>query len=172
LLSTEGLVTRAGGRGFSIRQFHMGEIQDIYDFRDLLEGAIIPWIARRVTDAQIEKIARILQQAKELIKKKKNPGEIQVKSFEFHAALNEICQNPLVIEALRSCYEKISLISWYAQTLDISVQSLKEHEEVLASLRERDASKLHNKIHGHNARACQRTMDILMGNRENWFLRH
>lgn len=168
MLEKEGLVSREGGRGFCIREFRMKDMQNIYDFRDLVEIAASKLIVSQITDEQIEALTQIHNQLKSLIRVG-DPAEVLVKSFEFHKRFIEASGNSMIIEAMKSCYEKIILISWAAKEMAGSVRSLTEHEEILSAVRKRDLKGLERTIHKHNLQARERAFGILRMNAEKWY---
>ena len=168
MLEKEGLVSREGGRGFYIRQFRMKDMQDIYEFRNLVEMAASRLILSQITEEKIAALTQIQNQLKSLIRVG-DPAEILVKSFEFHSKFIEASGNSMISEAMKNCYEKIILISWSAKEMAGSVQSLQEHEEILSALRKRDLKRLEKTIHNHNLKARERAFGILRNNAEKWY---
>jgi DNA-binding GntR family transcriptional regulator len=168
MLEKEGLVSREGGRGFYIQQFRMKDMQDIYKFRSLVEIAASKLILSQITEDKIQSLTQIQNQLKSLIRVG-DPAEILVKSFEFHTRFIEASENSMIIGAMKNCYEKIILISWSAKEMAGSVQSLKEHEEILSALRKRDLKQLEKTIHNHNVKGRDRAFGILRSNADKWY---
>lgn len=168
MLEKEGMVSRDEGRGFYIRQFRMKDMQDIYEFRSLVEIAASKLILSQITEEKIEGLTQIQSQLKSLIRNGK-PAEILVKSFEFHTRFIEASENSMIIGAMKNCYEKIILISWSAREMAGSIQSLREHEEILSALRKRDLKQLEKTIHNHNVKGRDRAFGILRSNSDKWY---
>jgi DNA-binding GntR family transcriptional regulator len=146
----------------------MKDMQDIYEFRNLVEMAASKLILSQITEEKIASFNQIQNQLKSLIRDG-DPAEILVKSFEFHSKFIEASENSMIIEAMKNCYEKIILISWSAKEMAGSVQSLKEHEEILSALRKKDLKQLEKTIHNHNFKGRERAFGILRNNVEKWY---
>jgi DNA-binding GntR family transcriptional regulator len=143
-----------GRGGVYIHQFRMKDMQDIYEFRSLVEIAASKLILSQITEENRGPHPDS-NQLKSLIRNG-DPAEILVKSFEFHSKFIEASENLMIIGAMKNCYEKIILISWSAKEMAGSVQSLKEHEEILSALRKRDLKQLEKTIHNHNVKGRDR----------------
>ena len=93
MLEKDGLIIRTDNRGFSIRQFSMKDIHDIYEFRKVLEKASIKLIVANVTDEKIEELSNILKHYQKAIQDN-DPEKATLGDLEFHKKLIEICNNP------------------------------------------------------------------------------
>jgi len=160
MLEKEDLLTRYEGRGFFVKQFSVKDIDDIYEFRLLVEIAAADIILSRVTDDNIDELYDILEEVEGIIKKG-NPADALVKAIEFHVKTIEISNNEMIIKALKNCYDKLILISWSCQNIEASIKSAKEHEAILSALRERDSEKFKMNIRNHIISAKDRVINFL-----------
>ena len=167
MLEKENLVSRDEGRGFYIKQFTMKEIQDMFVFRYLLEAMAANLILAKINEGNTEELSKISKQTRSLIAKKDEAGAI-AKSFEFHEKFIEICENEAIIEALKNCYKKLTLIGCTKYIL-AGDQSCKEHDEILSALKKRDLKQLKAKVQRHISAARNRAINILKDDLDRWY---
>jgi len=159
MMEKEGLVARSLGRGFHVQNFSMKDIHDFYEFRHILETASTKYIIANVTDKDVDEFSNFLQKVDIMIQKGRT-GEALAAGLEFHIKIIEICQNELIINSLRNCYEKLILVSYSVHQLDASYKSAEEHRKMHSALKSRDLSKLQEYIHEHIVNARDRTLKI------------
>jgi DNA-binding GntR family transcriptional regulator len=166
MLEKEGLLARSLGRGFHVQNFSMKHIHDFYEFRDILETASTDYIIANVTDKDVDELSNFLQKVDKIIQKGKT-GAALAAGLEFHIRIIEICQNDLIINSLRNCYEKLMLVSWSSYQLDSSYKSAKEHKKMHSALKSKDFGKLREHIHEHIVNARDRTLNIFNEHKKN-----
>jgi DNA-binding GntR family transcriptional regulator len=159
MLEREGLLARSLGKGFYVQNFSMKDIYDFYQFRHILETASANYIIANVTDKDVDELSNFLQKVDIMIHKGRT-GEALAAGLEFHVKIIEICQNELIINSLRNCYEKLTLVSYSVHQLDASYKSAEEHRKILSALRSRDLGKLQEDINEHIVNARDRTLKM------------
>ncbi|MEW5911572.1 MAG: GntR family transcriptional regulator [Thermodesulfobacteriota bacterium] len=155
MLEKEELITRyEQGRGFFVKHFSLQQVQDLYQFREIIELAIASKVIEKVTDQDIAELVKILEDVARIIGENR-PAEALVRAVDFHLYIIKICTvNSFIINALRNCYEKLIVISWSCQDVDTCHRSAQEHQKILQSLQARDLSELlkWHQQHIHGAR--------------------
>ena len=168
MLEKEGLVTREEGRGFHVKQFRMKDIQDLYEFREVVETGIAHEIISRLTDEKIKPLSQILDQVQSVIKKG-DPAVIIPKSFEFHNKFIELRENSVINDVMRNCHEKILQISWSCKEQASSPQDYQEHRKILSALQSRDVKKLQTTIREHISSSQENAINIMKNNMERLY---
>ena len=169
MLEKDDLIIRTDNRGFSIRQFSMKDIHDIYEFRKILEKASIKLIVANVTDENIEELSNILERYQNAIQNN-NPEKATLGDLEFHKKLIEICNNPMIYEAMKGCMEKLTMVGRSLVNIDLFIQSSFEHQEILSTLKARDTNKLTKQIKEHVSNARNRRLNILKKDMEKLYV--
>ena len=169
MLEKDGLIIRTDNRGFSIRQFSMKDIHDIYEFRKVLEKASIKLIVANVTDEKIEELSNILKHYQKAIQDN-DPEKATLGDLEFHKKLIEICNNTLIYEAMKSCMEKLTMVGRSLANIDLFIQSNFEHQEILSTLKAKDTNKLTKQMKEHVSNARNRRLNILKKDMEKLYV--
>lgn len=144
-LERERFVTTEPFRGVVITKFTLAEAEQVYQFRAAVEGLAAELLARTRTDAALDRLQRSLARSREALAYG-DEQEMAMANNEFHLALGEECGNAFVSDA-------VSRIMGYVSVLRLTVwrirrrpsETLQEHEDILAAVKERDAER---------ARAC------------------
>ncbi len=168
MLEKEGLLARSLGKGFYVQNFSMKDIYDFYEFRQILETASTKYIIANVTDKDAYEFSNFLQKVDIMIQKGKT-GEALAAGLEFHIKMIEICQNELIINSLRNCYEKLILVSYSVHQLDASCKSAEEHRKMHSALKSKDLGKLQEYINEHIVNARDRTLKIFNEHKRNLY---
>ena len=149
MLSKENLITHAEDGGFLVRQFSVKEIGDIFDLRHTIERSQADCIAREITDEQIKDLEHILEKIRKTIDAG-DPPKAMVQAMTFHVKIIELCGNSGILEVMKNCYEKLTLISWSLQKIETCLESQNEHETILSALRLRLVSTSHGQKKGYS----------------------
>jgi DNA-binding GntR family transcriptional regulator len=168
MLTKVGLLQHIDGKGFYIRQFALKDIEDIYEYRSIVETALVDNLLSKVVDTDIDKLEKILKDVQKLL----NQGEYQkgiVKGNDFHIKLAEISQNSLIIDGLRQCYDKIILIGWSSRNKKISEDSQRDHKKILSALKNRNSKELKKLLHDHSVTSKDRIFEILRADTSKWY---
>ena len=80
---------------------------------------------------------------------------------DLHIKLIDLCQNSLISESLRSCYDKIILIGWASRNQKISEDSHNEHRKMVSALKNKDSDKFKRLVHDHVVISKERILEIL-----------
>ncbi len=168
MLEREGLISRQDGKGFTVQQFSMKDIQDLYAFREINETGMAPAILAKLSPEKLAGLAAILDEVQPLLPKG-TPGEILQKSFEFHIKFIELCENSAMIEAMKNCHEKILRIAWSCKEEATSFKDYQEHRKILAALKKGDLQELQETIREHIHIARDNALNIVKNNLERLY---
>jgi DNA-binding GntR family transcriptional regulator len=136
MLEKDDLVTRYdGSRGFYLRNYSIRDIEELYDFREIVEIASSDSVIGAATDQDIQRMAKILADVQDIIDQNR-PPEALVRALDFHLYCVQLCsKNAFILSTLRNCYEKLVVISWTCQDLNACVASAMEHERMWNAIR-------------------------------------
>ncbi len=163
MLEREGLITRQDGKGFTIKQFSMKDIQDLYEFREINETGMAGVILSRLSPRKLEALTAILDEVQPLLQKG-TPGEILEKSFQFHIKFIELCENSAMIEAMKNCHERILRIAWSCKEEATSYKDYQEHRKILSALRKGNVEELQTTLSEHIQIARDNALNIVKNN--------
>jgi DNA-binding GntR family transcriptional regulator len=139
-LAQEGLVVNLPYRGAFVRQFTVEEIDGLYEVRASLEALAARRAAAHRTDAQLEVIRSLLDEAQNAL----DVGDIEAHSdadARFHRALAEASGNPTLVETLDGLRLRIQLFRHLANhEPGLRERASREREQIVAALEQRDAS--------------------------------
>mgnify|MGYP001478597830 CR=1 FL=1 len=148
-LQQEGLVTIEPRRGATVRVLSLEEAVEIMEIRERLEGMAAELAAQRITDDDLAKLARLVEEMEDLLQQGK-PMEYSQRNALFHQTIIEAAGHRVLSETLASL--QTPLIRFRFRTILVpgrSEQSVKEHREILQALkahspREAEAAMRHH----------------------------
>ena len=157
ILAAKGFITILPRRGFQVIALTPQKIRDMYEFRRLLETAVVSKIASKLTDEDIKRIDLILGQ----IAKTKNASKIGDLDRAFHSHLASLTDNQYIIDSLNSIWD---LCAWIAVSMLTSDSRnhkpmIQEHLAIGKWLKKRDADKAAKAIDEHLRTAEKRWMN-------------
>lgn len=136
-LAAEGLVTLAPRRGASVTTHTRAQVQELVEVRATLEGLNARLAARRHDPKQIADLKRIVE-ASIRITEKSDVAEIQEHNERFHAAVEDIAANSVLMGIVRSLRDRTALI--FAKQSRIRVrQNWEEHAGIMRAIIAGDA---------------------------------
>ena len=160
MLQKENLITRDEEGGFYVRRFSIKDIQDIYDFREMLERASADLVVSNVTDENLLELSKILHEVEATIKDG-NPIEGLLKGLEFHIRIIELSKNSMTIQALKNAYDLLHLVGWSYQKIEMCTESYQEHKRILFALKNRDVHEFQRQISEHISKAKERGFAVV-----------
>ena len=149
MLAENGLIDKKARHGYSVRQFDLQEIDDLYDVRLVLELAIIDRVSARGMDP--DELARLERYWRGLYEGLPDmPDCLLAKDEEFHEVLAQSAGNPVLQQMLKLVERRIH----FARLADITnPERLKttclHHLAILKAVRERDPGKAAEAVRGN-----------------------
>jgi len=145
-LETEGLVRIVPKQGVYVTEISFDTFRKSYEIRYYLVGLAGELAALRITDPELENLDRIVQQLRET----EDGREIQALDQEFHDLLNAGAHNDLLAAALQRLRAFMPRVTTHShQDGQYFVESVQEHTEILAALRERDGARAADLLRRH-----------------------
>jgi DNA-binding GntR family transcriptional regulator len=108
-LAHDGIVELRPNRGAVVAVPTPRETQQIFEARRLLEAAIVPLVAERITKAELQALRRQLREEHALLHKPDQPAWARLAS-SFHMRLAEIAGNEMLHRYLHELISRCSLI--------------------------------------------------------------
>jgi DNA-binding GntR family transcriptional regulator len=109
-LEREGLVTRVGNWGYSVRVISVRDAQDVFEARQVVETANSYHAATRATDSQIAAMAQGLKQAQDHLKRRRIM-EFQQTSRQVHEQIAEASANRMLMQMFRQVNDLVMLVA-------------------------------------------------------------
>ena len=151
-LAQDGLV-RMDRRGATVVAISLEDLIELYDMRAVLEAMVARDVAPRITDAQLDELASILEELDT------SDGERWIElNRRFHNRTYEFSGKPQWIEMIRSLGLRADV---YVSLVGVPARresAAREHQEILSALRARDAERA-----GHAVAAHLRTTVLTAG---------
>lgn len=134
-LESEGLVSYDTHRGSAVTDPESGGLREKYEIRAALEGLAARLATPHVTD---EDLAELTRYNKRLGDRTLTPSEINDLNRTFHFRLYELARSPLLLSLMRLLWQSFPGGPQLFRPLQ---ESRKDHSDLLAALRSRDATK-------------------------------
>jgi len=153
MLQAEGLLDAQQHRGAQVRSYTVGELEEIYDLRSILEGYAARRAATRITDRELGRLRTSVERMEKL--KPKDLNHLVEQNGIFHDTILQAADSQRLI-AMVSQTRALPLIyqsyAWY--TPEQLALSLEYHGRVLSALERHDAEQAEYDMRHHlfNAR--------------------
>lgn len=130
------------GRALSM-QLHRATYRDLLEFREVIECRSVESIVKNAADAEIDELARMIEDAPEGM-------DSQKVDRYFHYRLTELSGNSIFASCVDTYYGLISEIRQKSLQNERRRDAVKEeHLEIVAALRARDARAARNAVRRH-----------------------
>lgn len=157
-LEEQGLVTTQRYRGAVVAALSFEEIEEIFEFRSLLEPEVLRHSVQNITEDSLnsaeeycEKFASTTDQTQW--------GEL---NRLFHYSLYRDCNRPYYLQVVNTSLNRIERYQRMQLTLTSGMeQAYREHREILEACAQRDVEKAMDLTRRHILGACRSLIDIL-----------
>jgi DNA-binding GntR family transcriptional regulator len=158
-LETEGLVSFVPRHGAVISKLDHQETMELYDLREILEGAAAGFAARHASAAEIEELAELIAAEPELAEK---PDQLADLNQIFHAALYRAAHNRFLERSLIGLRDSMALLGGTSLRVAGRFETAHdEHVAIISAIAARDADKAEQAAKAH-IRGAQRARLKLM----------
>lgn len=143
-LAYEGLVIVLPRKGYLVRPMGISDIVEVMDLRRIVEPPLAAAAARNRSLAQVEQIARMLEQTVS------TPPSLEelLQSLRTHELIAEIAGNSRATTVVRALLDEAARIPWLAPGLRIYLGE-GEHSEILAAIARGDADGAEREMAAH-----------------------
>jgi DNA-binding GntR family transcriptional regulator len=136
-LSRDRLVTLEPARGAHVAQPSVEEARQVFEVRQLLEGAMVRRLGSRLTAAQLSELRHHLKAEAEAIARTDVPGRTRLLA-DFHVVLARMLGNHVLADLLADLLSRSSLIALMYQSSHSAEASLAEHVAIVDALERGD----------------------------------
>ena len=137
-LSRDRLVRLEPGRGASVATPSVDEARQIFEARQMIEGAMVKQLCREITKAQIAELRAHLNAERAAVVRTDILGRTRLLA-DFHIVLARMMGNEVMAQLLGDLLTRSSLIALMYQSTHSAEASLAEHVAIVDALERRDA---------------------------------
>lgn len=139
-LELDRLVVRNPNRGLTVAPLSIKEVEDIYTLRAVMEGLATRLAANRLTPADLESLAAILEESEAAATSGYTDVLVDL-NRRFHFTIYQGADNQILYDTLNNLWDLSSRYRplYYADP-GVPAQTLREHRRILAALQHGDAS--------------------------------
>jgi len=152
-LSRDRLVTLEPARGAFVATPSIDEAHQVFELRQMIEGAMVRRLCRSISKAQITELRSHLDAEQAAVSRTDVPGRTRLLA-DFHVVLARMLGNQVLAQLLGELLSRSSLISLMYQSSHSAEHSQQEHVAIVDALERRDA------------RAAVRLLESHLGNVE------
>jgi len=147
-LDSEGLVNIVPRRGTFVNDISVTDLQKIFELRIVLEGFCARLAAQRITNEQLKRMERVLQDLEQL--QDGDPQALMSIDKRFHRLLYASADNEFMADILNRLYD-LSLRLWHLvlNRLDEVRHSIEQHGDVYRALKEGEGDRAEAIIQKH-----------------------
>lgn len=126
-LVNHGLVTSLHNKGFTVREFSIKDVDDIYTLREALELLAVKLTIKNFDEHKIQKIKQLIDNYPNLIASG-NRNEFNKADEEFHMLIAEYSNNQPLTAQLNSLHDQLAVLRRYAHLLSHGPRDTYEEE--------------------------------------------
>jgi DNA-binding GntR family transcriptional regulator len=161
MLENEKLVICSDSFGFLVRRFSIKDVEEYYALRNIIEAFAIPLVVEKITPADIAGLQENLAHCAKVIQENDISAIIRCET-EFHELLYRAARSEILFDTLAGLVEKFQ---WF-RSLALSVpgaaaEAHRQHEKIVALIRQQDIEGLKKAMHYHIDEARGRVMHLL-----------
>ena len=123
-LCQEGLVEKLPHRGYLVKGFSMRDLENLFQFRCILETAAVELAIGQATDAEIEEVRRLAQ--KRVPSGESEPYlQYNQLNYDFHMALAKLSRNPILTATLNNVLNQLRralTLDWKCADVNVLLQ--------------------------------------------------
>ena len=148
-LALRGFVTLVPRKGVVIRSLSIDEIKDLYEFRLVLEVAVMRKVAHHITTAQVERLWKIHHACVAATEADDHVGYIK-NDRVYHSFMASLAGNSYMVEALENVRDLIDWMGVRAMTRPGRLPEVDiEHALVIEKLAENNAEEAARAMEAH-----------------------
>lgn len=164
-LTSQGLVKSPPRQQAFVCKVDGSELIELFEALIGLETLVAELAARRITDAELEKL-RSVHEASEAAMKKGDIEAFQACNMRFHTQLADASRNETLLRYLRSVRTRVTPYrAWLFEKLDRMTQSFADHGNIIEALEKRDSVLVRQLMREHEKIDSDRLFDFLLSDR-------
>jgi DNA-binding GntR family transcriptional regulator len=149
VLASEGLVTLTPNRGASVSALTLQDLEEVFPVMGALESLSGELACATITEAELARIRALHEDMVACWRDGDRPGYFRLNQT-IHQTILEATRNPTLIAAHRALSGRIRRARYLANMSDRRwAQAVREHEDILEALEERNAARLGRLLKRH-----------------------
>ncbi len=151
-LEIEGLIVRHSRAGFAVKGVVEEEVEDIVGLQCTLEGYAGRLAISRITEGELRALDRLIERQEDSVANADAQEFVRLDG-EFHAAIHRAAKNGRLcelVQSLRDMTDRYRTIIFRSRVS--RHRSVKDHKEIVASMRARNAGQIEKLIARHMIR--------------------
>jgi DNA-binding GntR family transcriptional regulator len=136
-LSRHGLVTLSPARGAFVATPSVEEARQVFELRQMIEGALMKKLCKTITDTQIDELRAHLQAEQTALARTDVSGRTRLLA-DFHVVLARQLGNEVLAQLQADLLSRSSLISLMYQSSHSAAASSADHGRIVDALEARD----------------------------------
>jgi len=171
-LVNHGLVSSLHNKGFTVREFSIKEVKDIYILREALELLAVKLAIKNFDQPKIKKLKSLIDSYPDLIATG-NRNEFNKADEEFHMLIAEYSNNHPLIAQLNSLHDQLAVLRRYAHLLSngprdaYEEETYTQHLEIFGHLAKKDHEAATRAMSAHIRASMNSVIDTMEQNL-NW----
>ena len=160
-LEQENILEEAG-RGVTVVGISKQDMLDMYEIRIRIEGLAAEWAAARISDEELSQIRETLELQRYYTEKGGSHSD-QIKNLDsqFHELVYRACGSRALTDTLIGLHKKMTKFRMASVSKQSrALQSVEEHEAILAALSAHDAEAAGEAMTAHVVNARDRMRDM------------
>jgi DNA-binding GntR family transcriptional regulator len=137
-LSRDHLVTLEPARGAFVAQPSVEEARQVFEVRQMIEGALVKQLCATVTNAQVATLRAHLKTEADAVARTDITGRTRLLA-DFHVVLARLAGNEVLAQLLADLLSRCSLIALMYQSAHSAEHSADEHVAIVDAIERRDA---------------------------------
>lgn len=152
-LEAEGLVVHDATRGTLVAELDYSMVTELYFMREVLEGTAARLSAQHASEVEISILEDLCRQYEASVN---DQARLDASNRQFHDTLYRCSHNRYLVNMLRVLHDALSLLgSTTLANPERAAQTLREHEAIVAAIRERNPDAAEQALREH-IRAAQK----------------
>lgn len=159
-LESEGLVDRTQNSGFTVHRLSIGELQELFDLREVFDIIVANDLAINATDEEIDVLENLFSHYLT------HPEELTVETYraldlEFHTLLVKYCRNSM----MHKIYDNFQILArtYTAGLIRHYTETLQEHMTIINAFRQHDPKAAEKEMREHNAKTTSLIHETISG---------
>ncbi len=161
LLTKELFMTSLPGRGYKVNRFSARDILEIYEFRTMLEVAVVKKIAKNVSSYNLSHADRLILELSTCVEKDDYDTFVKT-DRSFHSELSRLCDNSRMENVLDNTRDILQIfvdLKYMASGRGNEV--IYEHEKINECLKQGNVSGAEEAMENHLNNSLTTVLDIL-----------
>ena len=148
-LEGEGLIKLEEYKGITVSKPSIGEVEEIYNLRVLLEGYSVRLASEKMTKAHLQQLSDLNEKLKEAVRLSDIPGWIH-NNILFHDFFLKICGNHNLGQILTNLKRKVYLYHYNIVSIPGHFKMyIKQHEAILKACQRHDGKMAEENMRAH-----------------------